>query len=154
MRSRTLSIQIDSSKFLVRWRVGALVQLLKLPAWKVRDRGFKPRSGIQVSKKHHVSSPLTPMIQYWGNCRDRDVAWDRQGSNFESHFSLYVHKGDLKPHFFNFISFWWDELSRWYRSNCRGHTQGLKFELTAPTILIIDELTRKNCFGIPLWVEV
>ena len=38
---------------------GALVQWLKLPAWKVGDDGVEPRSGIQVSKKQHVSSPLT-----------------------------------------------------------------------------------------------
>ena len=30
---------------------GALVQWLKLPAWKVGDRGFEPHSGLQVSKK-------------------------------------------------------------------------------------------------------
>ena len=36
-----------------------LVQWLKLPASKVGDRGFVPRSGIQVSKKQNVSSPLT-----------------------------------------------------------------------------------------------
>ena len=28
---------------------GALVQWLKLPAWKVGDRGFEPYSGLQVS---------------------------------------------------------------------------------------------------------
>ena len=27
---------------------GALVQWLKLPPWNVGDRGFEPRSGIQV----------------------------------------------------------------------------------------------------------
>ena len=32
---------------------------LKLPAWKVGDHGFEPHSGIQVSKKQNVSSPLT-----------------------------------------------------------------------------------------------
>ena len=37
----------------------ALMQWLKLPASKVGDFGFKPRSGIQVSKKQNVSSPLT-----------------------------------------------------------------------------------------------
>ena len=36
-----------------------LVQWLKLPAWKVGDRGFVPRSDIQVSRKQNVSSPLT-----------------------------------------------------------------------------------------------
>ena len=38
---------------------GALVQWLKLPAWEVRDRGFEPHSGLQVSKTQNVSSPLT-----------------------------------------------------------------------------------------------
>ena len=39
---------------------GALVQRLKLPAWKVGDRGFVPRAGIHLSKKQNdVSSPLT-----------------------------------------------------------------------------------------------
>ena len=33
-----------------------LVQWLKLPAWKVGDRGFEPRSGIQVAKKQNASS--------------------------------------------------------------------------------------------------
>ena len=37
---------------------GAIVQWLKLPAWKVGDRGFEPRSGIQVSKKQSVSTPF------------------------------------------------------------------------------------------------
>ena len=35
------------------------VQWLKLPPWKVGDRGFKPSSGLQVKKKQNVSSPLT-----------------------------------------------------------------------------------------------
>ena len=34
-------------------RAGALVQWLKLPAWKVGDRGFQPHSGLRVF------SPLT-----------------------------------------------------------------------------------------------
>ena len=32
----------------------SLVQWLKLPAFKAVDRGFEPRSGIQVSKKQRV----------------------------------------------------------------------------------------------------
>ena len=32
-------------------RAGALMQWLKLPAWKIGDRYFEQRSGIQVSKK-------------------------------------------------------------------------------------------------------
>ena len=38
---------------------GGLVQWSKLPAWKVGDRGFEPCSGIQISNKQNVSSPLT-----------------------------------------------------------------------------------------------
>ena len=45
---------------------GALVQWLKLPAWKVRDRELVPCSGIQVSKKQNVSSTLT---------RKRAILW-------------------------------------------------------------------------------
>ena len=40
-------------------KAGALVQWLKLPVWKVRDRGFEPHAGFQVSKKQNVSSLLT-----------------------------------------------------------------------------------------------
>ena len=32
------------------------MQWLKLPAWKVRDRGFEPHSDLQISKKRNVSS--------------------------------------------------------------------------------------------------
>ena len=39
--------------------MGALVQWLKLPAWKVGDCGFEPHSGLQVSKKQNISSTLT-----------------------------------------------------------------------------------------------
>ena len=35
------------------------VAMLKLPAWKVVDRRFEPHSGLQVSIKQNVSSPLT-----------------------------------------------------------------------------------------------
>ena len=43
----------------IRTWAGTLVQWLKLPAWKVGNRGFEPRSGIQVSMKQNVSSLLT-----------------------------------------------------------------------------------------------
>ena len=33
---------------------GLEVKGLKLPAWKVGDRGLEPRSDIQVSKKQNV----------------------------------------------------------------------------------------------------
>ena len=41
-----------------RTAAGALVQWLKLSAWKIGDRGFKPHPGLQVSKKHYVSFSL------------------------------------------------------------------------------------------------
>ena len=40
-------------------RARELVHWLKLVAWKVGDRVFEPPSGLQVSKKQNVSSPLT-----------------------------------------------------------------------------------------------
>ena len=40
--------------YLCHHSAGALVQLLKLPAWKVGDRGFEPHSGLQVSKKQNT----------------------------------------------------------------------------------------------------
>ena len=40
-------------------RAEALLQWLKLAAWKVGDRRFEPRFGIQVTKKQIVASPLS-----------------------------------------------------------------------------------------------
>ena len=97
-----------------------------LHAWKVGDRGFKPHSGLKVSKKLNVSSPLIRKFHIVGSPRDRKVAYsasDHQGSNFEfciwrpvsfhslhhpqevllAQFSLYVHKGSLNP--IDFLSF-------------------------------------------------
>ena len=111
-------------------RAGALLQWLKLSAWKVGGRGFEPHSGLQISKKQNVSPPLTRIkVYYLGSLRDLVVACsasDRQGSNFEScvgravsshlshhprevhlaEFSLYVHKRGIKPNSFYFISCW------------------------------------------------
>ena len=65
---------------------GALVQWLKLPAWKVGDRRFEPT--LAFSMKQNVSSLLTRKDKnIVGSLRDREVAssvLDRQGSNFES----------------------------------------------------------------------
>ena len=95
---------------------GAVVKAA--PAWKVGDHGFEPHSSFQVPKKQNVSSPLTRKNSIlWGGLRDREVACstsNRQGLNLESgvwravsshhpqevpmaQFSLYVHKGGLKP---------------------------------------------------------
>ena len=49
---------------------GALVQRLKLPVWKVKgDRGFKPHSGLQVSKKH-----IPARFNIVGSLSDREAA--------------------------------------------------------------------------------
>ena len=46
----------------------ALVQWLKLSAWKVGDRGIEPCSGIQISKKQNASSLFTHnVLILWGN---------------------------------------------------------------------------------------
>ena len=50
----------------VAMRAGILVQWLKLPAWKFGDRGFEPRSGIQVSKKKKKILRSLVKIQYCG----------------------------------------------------------------------------------------
>ena len=99
-------------------RTGALVQWLKMPSWKVRDRGFELHSDLQVSKKQNVSSPLTREdLILSGASKDREVAffkscvWRAVSSHLShhsqvvllAHFSLYVHKGGLKPHVFHFI---------------------------------------------------
>ena len=50
--------QMFSLQALNEW-AGGLLLWLKLPARKFGDRGFKPNSALQVSKKQNVSSPLT-----------------------------------------------------------------------------------------------
>ena len=110
--------------------VGLLMQWLKLPAWKVGDREFKPHSGLQVSKKRNFSSCSFVKVQYCG-----EPPWPRgsvlslrstqlefrilclEGTGIAcilpssagypsiAQFSLYVHKSGLKRHSFNFI-FW------------------------------------------------
>ena len=50
------------------------MQWLKLPAWKVKDRGFEPRSGTKVSEKQNVSFSLTrKKFNIVGSLRDREV---------------------------------------------------------------------------------
>ena len=55
----SLCIGIFKSHLVFKQLTWALMQWLKLPAWKVGDRGFKPHYGLQVPKKQYVSSPLT-----------------------------------------------------------------------------------------------
>ena len=65
-----------------------MVQWIKLPAWKVGNRGFEPHYGLQVSQKQKVSSPLTRDDSIlWGASvteRQRARPPDRHGLNFES----------------------------------------------------------------------
>ena len=71
---------------------GVLVQWLKLPAWEVGNRGFEPRSGIQV-QTYKVFLPRSLVkIKYCGEPRNREVACsasDPQGPNFECGLKLH-----------------------------------------------------------------
>ena len=95
-------------------------------AFHARVRGSVPGLGGLKKKKLFLPHPRVK-VSIVGSLRDREVACsasDRQGSNFEScvwrtvssqsshhpqevllaQFSLYVHKGGLKPDSFHFIS--------------------------------------------------
>ena len=71
-----------SAKFPVRYnlqtfwsRSGHFCSRTIVPAWKVEDRGFEHHSGLPVSKKQYVSSPLTSKkINIVGSLRDWEVA--------------------------------------------------------------------------------
>ena len=107
-------------------RAGAL-------GWWLAPLPFTPEFGVRfpvsaVSKEQKMFLPHPRVkVSIVGSLRDREVACsasDRQGSNFEScvwrtvssqsshhpqevllaQFSLYVHKGGLKPDSFHFIS--------------------------------------------------
>ena len=96
-------------------------------AFHARVRGSVPGLGGLKETKMFLPHPRVK-VSFVGSLRDREVACsasDRQGSNFEScvwrtvssqsshhpqevllaQFSLYVHKGGLKPDSFHFISF-------------------------------------------------
>ena len=97
-------------------------------AFHARVRGSVPGLGGLKETKLFLPHPRVE-VSIVGSLRDREVACsasDRQGSNFEScfwrtvssqsshhpqevllaQFSLYVHKGGLKPDSFHFISLW------------------------------------------------
>ena len=96
-------------------------------AFHARVRGSVPGLGGSKETKLFLPRPRVK-VSIVGSLRDREVAYsasDRQGSNFEScvwrtvssqsshhpqevllaQFSLYVHKGGLKPDSFHFIFF-------------------------------------------------
>ena len=98
-------------------------------AFHARVRGLVPGLGGLKEAKMFLPHPRVK-VSIAGSLRDREVACsasDRQGSNFEScvwrtvssqsshhpqevllaQFSLYVHKGGLKPDSFHFIFYSW-----------------------------------------------
>ena len=100
--------------------------VVSVAAFHARVRGSVPGVG-GLKETKNGSSPPTCEVSIVGSLRDREVACsdsDLQGSNFEScvwrtvssqsshnpqevllaQFSLYVHKGGLKPDSFHFIS--------------------------------------------------
>ena len=126
-------------------------------AFHARVRGSVPGLGGLKETKLFLPHPRVK-VSIVGSLRDREVACsasDRQGSNFEScvwrevssqsshhpqevllaQFSLYVHKGGLKPDSFHFIRLaiwiprrvnkvdffiWWETPSEWLVNNISG----------------------------------
>ena len=109
-------------------------------AFHARVRGSVPGLGGLKETKMFLPHPRVK-VSIVGNLRDREVACsasDRQGSNFEScvwrtvssqsshhpqevllaQFSLYVHKGGLKPDSFHFHSHSYSHS--WIYSNSTG----------------------------------
>ena len=111
--------------------------MVSTAAFHARVRGSVP--GLGGLKETKMFLPhLRVKVGIVGSLRDREVACsasDRQGSNFEScvwrtvssqsshqpqevllaQFSLYVHKGGLKPDSFHFIN-----IKVYYYMYCRG----------------------------------
>ena len=100
--------------------------MVSTAAFHARVRGSVPGLGGLKETKMFLPHPRVK-VSIVGSLRDREVACsasDRQGSNFEScvwrtvssqsthhpqevllaQFSLYVHKGGLKPDSFHFVS--------------------------------------------------
>ena len=110
-------------------------------AFHARVRGSVPGLGGLKETKMFLPHPRV-RVSIVGSLRDREVAYsasDRQGSNFEScvwrtvssqsshhpqevllaQFSLYVHKGGLKPDSFHFILL--TPLAKQKRSDVTGN---------------------------------
>ena len=118
--------KINILSFLVGLGGGPRV-VVSTAVFHARVRGSVPGSGGLKETKMFLPHPRVK-VSIVGSLRDREVACsasDRQGLNFEScvwrtvssqsshhpqevllaQFSLYVHKGGLKPDSFHFISF-------------------------------------------------
>ena len=115
-------------------------------AFHARVRGSVPGLGGLKETKMFLPHPRVK-VSIVGSLRDREVACsasDRQGSNFEScvwrtvssqsshhpqevllaQFSLYVHKGGLKPDSFHFYT-----PTRQSNSKCEAFIQGNAYPL-------------------------
>ena len=113
--------------YFVLVRGGGPRVVVSTAAFHARVQGSVPGLGGLKETKLFLPHPRVK-VSIVGSLRDREVACsasDRQGSNFEScvwrtvssqsshhpqevllaQFSLYVHKGGLKPDSFHFISF-------------------------------------------------
>ena len=130
-------------------------------AFHARVRGSVPGLGGLKETKLFLPHPRVK-VSIVGSLRDREVACsasDRQGSNFEScvwrtvssqsshhpqevllaQFSLYVHKGGLKPDSFHlFFSIWnhHDFLSVSFEYLCYGST-AITFSVRRSTLYLL-----------------
>ena len=124
----------DTGHFLLLLKGGGPRVVVSTAAFHARARGSVPGLGGLKETKMFLPHPRVK-VSIVGGLRDREVACsasDRQGSNFEScvwrtvsshhpqeallaQFSLYVHKGGLKPDSFHFIVFfcWNNKLRPW-----------------------------------------
>ena len=125
--------------------------MVSTAAFHARVRGSVPGLGGLKETKLFLPHPRVK-VSIVGSLRDREVACsasDRQGSNFEScvwrtvssqsshhpqevllaQFSLYVHKGGLKPDSFHYHRSTWHHLAisnvvqQYYRSTRRPNHQ-------------------------------
>ena len=123
----TYGSMVIINSFALSVRGGGPRVVVSTAAFHARVRGSVPGLGGFKETKMFLPYPRVK-VSIVGSLRDREVACsasDRQGSNFEScvwrtvssqsshhpqevllaQFSLYVHKGGLKPDSFHFISF-------------------------------------------------
>ena len=124
-----VDINICISSYMVYLLGGGPRVVVSTAAFHARVRGSVPGLGGLKETKMFLPHPRVK-VSIVGSLRDREVACsasDRQGSNFEScvwrtvssqsshqpqevllaQFSLYVHKGGLKPDSFHFIFIWY-----------------------------------------------
>ena len=117
--------RFDGSRIYINREGGGPRVVVSTAAFHARVRGSVPGLGGLKETKMFLPHPRVK-VSIVGSLRDREVACsasDRRGSNFEScvwrtvssqtshhprevllaQFSLYVHKGGLKPDSFHFI---------------------------------------------------